>query len=311
VPLAPIALFVFRRPDHARRTIESLLANPEAASSEIVVFCDGPRGERDVEPVRITREAVRAAGIPNLRLVERDQNLGLARSIIAGVSELCASHGSVIALEDDLILSPTFLAFMNEALDRYRDDPRVFAISGYTIPIEPPPDTDAFFLPFSSSIGWATWSRAWSVLATSEEAHAVLGRDRAARRRFDLDGAYPYWAMLQDQLSGKVDSWAIRWYATIFLRAGLVLFPSVSLVENIGFDGTGVHSGSGTPGIYSARAAPLRVRAFPRSTSVHDEAFRRMKRLLRQETWLPWRTLRTLTSGTRRILRAIRKVVRG
>lgn len=305
MPLAPIALFVFRRPEHARKTIESLLGNPEAARSEIVVFSDGPRGERDVEAVRETRAIVRAAGIPNLRLVERAQNMGLASSIVAGVTELCESHGAVIVLEDDLLLAPTFLSFMNTALERYCDDPKVFAVSAYTFPVEPPAETDAFFLPFFSSIGWATWSRAWRRLGRLEDAHAVLSVNRALRRRFDLDGSYPYWAMLKNQLAGRVDSWAIRWYATLFMAGGLVLYPAFSQVENIGFDGSGVHSGTGTPGIYSSRAAPLRAERFPSATAEDHEALRRMQRLFRREKGLPWRVLGAVQGAARRLLRAV------
>lgn len=300
--LAPIALFVFRRPEHARKTIESLLGNPEAARSEIVVFSDGPRGERDVEAVRETRAIVRAAGIPNLRLVEREQNMGLARSIVAGVTELCESHGAVIVLEDDLLLSPTFLEFMNTSLERYRDDPRVFAVSGYTFPIEPPGGADAFFLPFTNSCGWATWARAWRHLTTAESVLATLAGDKARRRRFDLDGAYPFWAMLRAQLDGRIDSWGIRWYGSVFLRDGLVLYPSRSLVANIGFDGTGVHSGTGVPQMFTAAANPLAVRAFPPTTAVDERALLRMQRLLHRNTGRLWTALRLVTSASRRLL---------
>jgi hypothetical protein len=284
MPLAPIALFVFRRPDHTRRTIESLLANPEAAESPVIVFADGPRSEGDVEAVERTRAVVRSAGLANLRMVERDQNMGLAQSVIAGVTEVCGAEGSAIVLEDDLVLAPTFLRFMNEALERYRDDPRVFGISGYMFPVEPPPGRDSFLLPFIGSWGWATWMRAWATLAPAEESHVIIGASRASRWRFDLEGSYPYWAMFEALLANKVDSWAIRWYATVFRRNGLMLYPARSLVTNIGFDGTGVHCGVGTSRAGAAIAADFIVRSFPAATAVDAEAFRRVKRLFRRDT---------------------------
>lgn len=281
--LAPIALFVFRRPDHTRRTIESLLANPEAARSEVVVFADGPRSERDVEAVEATRSVVRSAGIPNLRLVARERNMGLAASVVAGVTELCDAHGRAIVLEDDLVLAPTFLRFMNEALERYRDDGRVYGVSGYMFPIEPPPGVDAFFLPSTASWGWATWSRAWKKLAPASALHARIGQSRSLRHRFDLEGSYPYWAMLEALLAGTIDSWAIRWYASVFLDNGLVLYPARSLVTNIGFDGSGTNCGADEQRSFFAHAAEFMVRNFPPASGVDEEAYRRVKAFLRRD----------------------------
>jgi GT2 family glycosyltransferase len=288
--LAPIALFVFRRPDHTRRTIESLLANPEAARTEVVVFADGPRADRDVEAVEQTRDVVRRAGIPNLRLVVREKNMGLARSVIAGVTDLCDSHGRVIVLEDDLELSPAFLRFMNEALERYRDDDRVHALSGYMFPIEPSPGKDALFLPFPSSWGWATWSRAWRRLAPADVLYETIRKDRGLRRRFDVDGSYPFTAMLEALLAGRVDSWAIRWRATVFLNGGLTLYPARSLVTNIGFDGTGVHCEADAPVLGAARASAKPVSSYPADIETDEEAYRQVRRMFLGDTGR-WRKL--------------------
>jgi hypothetical protein len=301
MPLAPVALFVFRRPAHTRRTIERLLANPEAAASEIVVFADGPRGDADVEAVEQTRAVVGSAGLPNLRLVARERNLGLARSVVAGVTELCEARGAAVVLEDDLLVAPTFLRFMNEALERYRDDARVLGVSGYTFPIEPPPGREAFFLPFPTSWGWATWARAWRKLRSAEDLHATLARDRAARRRFNVDGTYPYWPMLEALLAGRVDSWAIRWNATVSLERGLVLYPARSLVTNAGFDGTGAHCGDAATAAGSAAATAQLVTAFPAATTVDAEAFGRVKRVFRRDHGLVAKALRAARGIVRRI----------
>lgn len=242
--LAPIALFIYRRPEHTRRTIESLRANPEFAGSPVVIYCDGAKTPDAQQGVTEARRIARAL-VPQARFVERDQNLGLKRSIIDGVGELVREHGRVIVVEDDLEVAPTFLAYMNAALDRYATDDRVMQISGYQFPIDPPLDVGAAFLPFPTSLGWATWARAWAHFDEHATGYAALVHDPDARRRFDLDGSYPYFAMLERQLRGELDSWAILWVLSVFNRNGLVLHPGRSLVRNIGDDGTGTHDRPG------------------------------------------------------------------
>jgi hypothetical protein len=272
---APIALFVYKRPEHTRRMLESLRQNPEADRSPVFAFCDGPRSEKDAAAVAEARAAVRASGLRDLRVVERPHNLGLARSVIAGVSAVCEEYGTAIVVEDDLILAPTFLSFMNAALETYRDVPSVHSVSGYMFPVDLADlGLDAVFLPLTSSWGWATWQRAWKAFAPGERSHAAIAADPALRQRFDV-GGYPFFSMLEAQLRGKVDSWGIRWYATVFLQNGLTLFPARSLVANEGFDGSGVHCGSGAPAHASASASHFTVTHFPPAVS-HAEALRRV-----------------------------------
>lgn len=241
---APIALFAFRRPDHLRRTIEALKACPEFSQSPLFVYCDGPRNDADRPSVTAARNVARAMldGF-NATMIESAENRGLAKSIIAGVGELCEKYGRAIVVEDDLLVSPDFLAYMNAALDRYAGNDRVFQVSGYMFPIDHPRSDNALFLPLTTSWGWATWSRAWKKFDHAGHGIEALRKDRSLRRRFDLNGAYPYYAMLRDQQAGKVDSWAIRWYLSVFLSEGLVLFPAASQVRNVGFDGSGRNCG--------------------------------------------------------------------
>jgi hypothetical protein len=233
---APIALFVFNRVHHTQMCLEALVENEGFAESRLFIFSDGPRSEAERVAVEGVRRVVRSFELPNA-------NAGLAKSIMAGVSELVARFGKVIVLEDDLVTSQYFLRFMNTGIRRYADTEQVFQIAGYIPPIEcPPTGTDAVFLPFSTSWGWATWKRAWDRFAKDpHDGFERLRRSRELRRRFDLDGAY-YW-LLRRSMRGRGDSWAIHWYLTIFLSQGLVLFPVRSLVTNIGFDDSGVHRG--------------------------------------------------------------------
>jgi GT2 family glycosyltransferase len=239
---APVALFVYRRPEHTRATVEALLRNPEAAQTDLHVFSDAARAAGNEEAVKQVRRYVREiTGMRSTTVVERSRNHGLANSVIDGVSRLCESHGRVIVLEDDLVVSPRFLEYMNRALERYQDDDSAMQVSGYMFPIDVAAETDAFFMPFTTSWGWATWERAWHHFDPDMRGFDALVSDRHLRDSFDLGGAYGYFDMLERQRRGSIDSWAIRWYLSVFIRGGLTLYPARTLVRNIGFDGSGTH----------------------------------------------------------------------
>lgn len=241
---APIAFFAYKRPRHTLRSLESLARNEGAAESELFIFCDAPKRQEDQEPVKQVREVVRSKKwCGTVNIIERETNLGLANSIIRGVTDLCDEYGSVIVIEDDLILSPFFLDYMNKALNLYKDAHHVMQISGYMFPVKLELETDAIFLPFPTSWGWATWQNSWKYLDLSMSGYEKLKGESLLRYKFDLDGSYPYFKMLESQIKNKIDSWAIVWYLTVFMQQGLTLFPTQSLVTNIGFDGSGTHGG--------------------------------------------------------------------
>lgn len=292
--LAPVAVFAYRRPEHTARLLASLFANPEARNSHVFVFADGARAEADAAGVAATRAAVRSA-FPRVTLVERDRNWGLARNIIDGVSHLCREHGRVIVLEDDLIISDTFLAYMNDALHVYRDSDKVLHVSGYMYPIDLPSSSDAIFLPFINSTGWATWARAWAHFDPEASAYKSLQSDKRLRRRFDLDGCYGYHAMLDAQVNGRIDSWAIRWYLSVFSRQGLALFPTKSLVQNegVGVGATHTEGDSGSP-LLQGIAHPIRIQRFPATLAVDEPSYRRIKAFMGKERSIFKRVLRRL-----------------
>jgi hypothetical protein len=240
---APIALFVYARPDHTRRTIEALARNRLAGESELIVFSDAPRRPDIAPSVETVRSFVRTVdGFKTVRIVERKSNLGLALSIIGGVSNVCDTHGRVIVLEDDLVTSSTFLSYMNDALDMYADASRVAAVSAYHPPFEAQlPET--FFQRDAECWGWATWKRAWAKFNPDGEKLLSDLRRLGLLRLFDQDDTYPYARMLEDQIAGRNDSWAVRWRATVILNDMLSLYPRYSLTQNIGLDGSGTHGG--------------------------------------------------------------------
>jgi hypothetical protein len=242
--LAPIVLFVYNRPEHTAMTVESLLKNDLAAESSIYIYSDGPKNNKEVRVVEKVREYIRKAeGFKEKHIVERERNLGLAQSVISGVSDVINNHGRVIVLEDDLVSSPYFLRYMNEALELYMDEERVISIHGYNYPVRAKlPDT--FFLKGADCWGWATWKRGWDLFEPDGQKLLHELRTRNLAYEFDFNGAYGYTEMLQDQIKGKNNSWAIRWYASAFLKGKLTLYPGKSLICNIGLDGSGVHCGA-------------------------------------------------------------------
>jgi hypothetical protein len=239
----PIALFIYNRPAHTRVVLESLSRCRRLDECSLKIYCDGPKRAEDTAAVNEAREVAREwAARFDAELIERDSNLGLARSVVNGVSELCDTHGRVIVIEDDFALSPAFLDYMLSALDRYEDEPNVYQICGYMFPIRHAPQPDAFFLPLTTTWGWATWSRAWRVFDW-RPADAESLRDPEVRRRFNLNNAYPYAEMLERKLNGENDSWGILFWWAVFRANGLVLHPRKSLVWNGGFDASGTHCG--------------------------------------------------------------------
>lgn len=239
--IAPIALFVYKRPEHTRRCLESLMANPLAKQSDLYIFCDAAKTPADHSMVQQTREVVRqVSGFNRIEVVERVTNWGLAASIIAGVTQLCHQFSKVIVIEDDLILSPYFLQYMNSALEYYANETKVGCIHGYVYPTQKPlPQT--FFLRGGDCWGWATWQRAWQYFEPCGQKllqNIVLQNEVAG---FTLNRANDNLQMLKDQIAGRNNSWAIRWHASLYLRNMLTLYPGQSLVNNIGLDDTGTH----------------------------------------------------------------------
>jgi hypothetical protein len=238
---APIAVFAYNRPRHVYRLIDSLLRNALFLRSPVFIFCDGPRDQVDKEAVAETRRAVHQRLGSHGKIVESEVNKGLAQSIVGGVTELCDLYGRVIVLEDDLVLHPHCLDFLNAALRRYADVARIYHVNGYRYPL--PSATAPYFSRLVSSWGWATWQRAWINFEPDAGKLAHRIRDAGLISALDFDGTFPYYEMLQYQARGRIDSWAIRWYASTLLRGGLALCPNVSQVSNHGFDDTGVHCG--------------------------------------------------------------------
>lgn len=242
--LAPIVLFTYDRALHLHLTVEALKCNKQAKQSDLFIFSDAAKNEVNVSQVEAVRKYLKKiSGFKSITIVEREENLGLTRSIISGITDVVKLFGQVIVLEDDLVTSRYFLSFMNEALDFYRDEPLVGSIGGYVYPLKEHFEEN-FFLKSFVGWGWATWKDRWDVFDPNAAVLLQKIMERKLAKKFDLGGAYPFTQMLKDQADKKGDTWDIQWYASLFLADKLNLFPPRSIVKNIGVDSSGVHCGA-------------------------------------------------------------------
>jgi hypothetical protein len=241
---SPIAVFGFNRPNHLRRTLDALSSNVGAKNSTIFLFIDGPRNDQDRVLVRecVDLSADFQNRFASFNVHAQDSNQGLARSIINGVSKVLRIHSTVIVVEDDLVTSPLFLDFINRGLNRYANDQDVASIHGFVTPFKKPL-SEPFFMKGADCWGWGTWRDRWDLFNPNGQELLDQLESRELLNEFDLGGAYPFSGMLKDQIAGKNNSWAIRWHASMFLQNKLTLYPMRTYVVNIGFDGSGTHTG--------------------------------------------------------------------
>jgi hypothetical protein len=224
--------------------MRSLEACRGFAQSPVTIFVDGPKDDRvDGASVEAVRAFVRGLNKPNVSWSFQDTNRGLRRSIYDGVSALIKEHGRVIVFEDDLVLSPIALDFFSAALSRYQSAHRVWSIVGYAYDapqLRNRPTT--LTLPFAHPWGWATWGRAWDRFSLDNQPAADELNSQSFRSAFDMDGLYPFTALLRNSIEGRVNSWFIHWYYTVFQNGGVSIFPPRRVVDNFGHS-DGSHGG--------------------------------------------------------------------
>jgi hypothetical protein len=235
--LAPILLFVYNRFNCLKSVLEALKTCELASDSDLYVFSDGPKSENNVNQVKKVREYIRSiSGFKSVYVTNSEKNQGLANSIIHGVTTILEKKGKVIVLEDDILVSKNFLVYMNSALNRYEDNSEVFSIAGYSLPLKL--DilylNDVYFIPRASSWGWATWQDRWKEIDWETKDFISFRRDKKSIAEFNKGGS-DLFDMLNRQIKGEIDSWAIRWCYHQFKVKGMTAFPVISKVQNIGF----------------------------------------------------------------------------
>jgi hypothetical protein len=241
--LAPIVLFVYNRPYHTKRTVEALQKNKLANQSRLFIYSDAAKNidaEKNVKEVRDYIKTIK--GFKEITIIERGNNWGLAKSVIAGVTEVVNEYGKVVVLEDDLETTPYFLKFMNDALMFYKDNKKVMSISGYSYPFQLPENynDDVILFYRTSSWGWSIWKDEWNRVDFNITKEHRIFKDKNLQNRFNLGGEDLY-EMLEKQMDGKINSWAIRFALSHALSDCFGLLPVKSLVQNIGFDLSGTH----------------------------------------------------------------------
>ncbi|WP_276165327.1 sugar transferase [Zobellia alginiliquefaciens] len=243
--LAPILLFTYKKVTPLKATIEALGKNQLASESDLIIFSDGAKSEKDNVQVNEVRAYLKKGitGFKQVVIFESLENKGLATSIIDGVSKIIEERGSAIVLEDDLVTSKNFLLFMNQALNDFKNDDRVHSISGYTMPIKTPLNYsyDNYFTRRASSWGWATWKDRWVSVDWSVSDYNSFISDGSRKKKFNEMGS-DMTSMLSKQMNGEISSWAIRWCYHQFKFNQLSVFPTISKVVNIGFGLEATHT---------------------------------------------------------------------
>jgi len=277
--LAPIALFVYNRPEHTRRTLSYLKKNLLADESRLFIFSDAPKTDADNAKVEQVRHLIKEViGFKSVKIIERKQNMGLAESIISGVTQLVNEYGKVIVFEDDLLSSQYTLQYFNDALKQYANEEKVMHIGAYMYNLKKTGLPETFFYRAASSWGWATWARAWKDFEPDID-KLIAQFDKEKSNRFSIDGTMNFWKQVQEFKAGKNNSWAIRWYASVFLKGGLTLNPAKSLINNIGNDGSGIHSNPES--MYQVKIAQKPVKHFPTEIKEDERAYAVIKHFLK------------------------------
>jgi glycosyltransferase involved in cell wall biosynthesis len=238
----PVALIVYNRPKH---TYEVLRALKEHNIKNLYIFSDAPRNQEDAEKVSVIRKLCRTIDWTEPKIIERPENIGLARNIVSAVDLVFQEHDRLILLEDDCVPQRYFFDFMRTCLAKYQENDKIFGVSGYTVQI---PEHilqqwpyDAYFYPRIGSWGWATWERAWRL----REKDLRTACNKARQMNIDIcRGGNDILKMIDSFLAGSLkDVWTLNWVITVYLNNGYYVYPTAAHVDNIGMDGSGVHIG--------------------------------------------------------------------
>lgn len=243
---APIILFVYNRPVHTKIVLDALALNPQSGDCTLYVFCDGEKpgsSELTKSNINETRTIVKSENrFKEVIVTEQNSNLGLSGSIITGVTQVITKHGKAIVLEDDIVAEKGFLQYMNQALKMYSNNDQVGCIHAWNYNLNAASYNEStFFLRGADCWGWATWKRAWDLFIADGSQLLAEIRFAGADYEFDRKATHPFLEMLVNQVKGKVDSWAIRWHASLFIAGKFCLHPTRAIVKNIGLDNSGIH----------------------------------------------------------------------
>lgn len=247
---APVVVFAYNRPIHLQRTLEKLNENMYASESDLFIFLDGPKLKK-ADDIVLTKEVAQVCisfkqrtRFKNVCIHRAKENRGLASSVISGVTKVINRYGSVIVVEDDLETSPYFLKYMNEALEYYKSNKRIWSISGYSANLKSVNklSKDVYFTSRGCSLGWGTWKNRWKTVDWKCSDYNSISYKLWRKPLVQL-GGYDMHELLTAHMNGDIDSWAVRWCYQQSKNLLLTVYPKYTLVRNIGCDGSGTHSG--------------------------------------------------------------------
>jgi hypothetical protein len=237
-----LIIFAYNRPQHLYKLLESLINNEEFSSMPKYIFIDGPRLQEDIDKIARSQQVIERFKLQNIQVISSKVNMGLADSIINGVSKVLEKFESVVVLEDDLIVGRHYLKFMISSLEHYKDDLRIAQVSGFIFPIKTARTGSSLILPLTTTLGWGTWRRVWSEVDFFPTDWQKTLKDKKIRYKFDLGGTYPYSKMLKRQMDNpRFGSWGIRFWWDIFKKGQYVVYPDYPMVQHRDFDGSGTH----------------------------------------------------------------------
>lgn len=281
--LAPIILFVYNRIEHTKKTVDALKSNKFALDSSLFIFSDGNKTENDKRSVEAVRNYIlTVSGFKEIKIILREKNFGLADSVISGVTEVIENYGKAIVLEDDIVTSPYFLKYMNEALDFYKEDKRIYSISGYNFPIKIPKSykQNIYLSLRPSSWGWATWKDRWDNSIWNPEKVFNVENRKQLNHYLDKAGKdLP--PMLLKTIVGKTNSWAVRWVFTHIKYGVFSIFPTKSLTKNIGADATGTNFNRRTNKYDVVLDIEFNRFNFSKDLKLNEEIIEQIRRLVR------------------------------
>ena len=278
---APIALFAFNRPWHLDKTLKNLSNCAEAIKSNVTIFIDGPRNSKDRRKISDTLRTANMydKSFKSLCIIESKYNQGCAGSILNGIDQILIDSKKIIVLEDDILVSSEFLRFMNQALDLYENNKSVYHINGFNYDI----DTRSYANPQKSCHmlrqmfcwGWGTWKDRWESMRENPLAndpfYIIEKIPQEKRSDFNINSSIDLWSQVTDNAEGKINTWAIFWYAFIFKSNGLCLTPLSTLTYNIGFDGSGTHCGGTARKFFEPDMARDKISEYPEGEQAECE----------------------------------------
>jgi len=241
---APIALFVYNRFSHVKKVIGAIKKNSIAKKSIIYIFSDFSKSyEEQIKIKKIRKYIKEIKGFKKIKIIERKKNYGISKNIITGLNYIFKTYKKCIVIEDDILVSKYFLHQMNYFLDEYHSHKKIASVEGYMYPIAFSNNvTEYFFLKGTGCWGWGTWKKSWeNYEGSTHKLITKFDNNKSLIRDFNYDNSYPYYKMLLKQLKTNRESWAIKWYASNFLKGNYTIYFKNSLVKNIGLDNTGVN----------------------------------------------------------------------